>query len=162
MSDEPAPAAWRLLDLHHVGLTVSDIERSVTFYRDVLGMALHRRRPHVDNDYVALQTGYPGVVLNVASFKVSPESRQTLELVQYMNHAGPPLETATNRPGSSHLCLTVNDLYGCYAELQAQGVRFRSKPVTITAGPNAGGLVVYFQDPDGYTLELFQPANAKA
>jgi hypothetical protein len=33
--------------------------------------------------------------------------------------------------------------------------------VTITAGPNAGGLVVYFYDPDGYTLELFQsPKNA--
>ncbi len=162
MSGEPAPEAWRLEDLHHVGLTVSDIERSITFYRDVLGMTLHRRRPHVDNDYVALQTGYADVVLNVASFKVSSESRQTLELVQYMNHAGPPIETATNRPGSSHLCLTVNDLHGCYASLQAQGVRFKSEPVTITAGPNAGGLVVYFYDPDGYTLELFQPADIKA
>jgi catechol 2,3-dioxygenase-like lactoylglutathione lyase family enzyme len=32
-----------------------------------------------------------------------------------------------------------------------------SEPVTITAGANVGGLVVYFYDPDGYTLELFQP-----
>jgi len=162
MSRVTAPVTWRHEDLHHVGLTVSDIERSIAFYRDVLGMTLHRRRPQVDNDYVARQTGYPGVVLNVASFKVSPESRQTLELVQYMNHAGLPIETATNRPGSSHLCLTVNDLQGCYAALQAQGVRFKSGPVTITAGPNAGGLVAYFYDPDGYTLELFQPAGTKA
>jgi catechol 2,3-dioxygenase-like lactoylglutathione lyase family enzyme len=148
---------WRLRDLHHLGLTVADIERSIVFYRDLLGMTLHRRRPHVDNDYVELQTGYPGVVLSVASFKVSPESQQSLEIVQYMNHAGPAAETATNRPGNSHLCLTVNDLRSCYADLKAKGVRFKSEPVVITAGPNAGGLVVYFYDPDDYTLELFQP-----
>jgi catechol 2,3-dioxygenase-like lactoylglutathione lyase family enzyme len=159
MGANTASPAWRLGDLHHLGLTVADIERSITFYRDILGMTLHRRRPHVDNDYVASQTGYPGVVLNVASFKVSPDSAQSLEVVQYMNHAGPPAETATNRAGNSHLCITVNDLRACHADLQMKGVRFKSDPVTITAGPNAGGLVVYFYDPDGYTLELFQPAK---
>ena len=148
---------WRLAEFHHLGLTVADIERSIEFYRDRLGMTLHRRRPHVDNDYVGLQTGYPGVVLNVASFKVSPDSLQSLEVVQYMNHAGPPAETSSNRSGNSHLCLTVDDLLACHADLKSKGVRFRSEPVTITAGPNTGGLVVYFYDPDGYTLELFQP-----
>jgi catechol 2,3-dioxygenase-like lactoylglutathione lyase family enzyme len=125
-------------------------------------MTLHRRRPHVDNDYVAQQTGYPGVVLNVASFKVSPDSPVSLEVVQYLNQAGPPAETATNRSGNSHLCLTVTNLRACYAGLKERGVRFRSEPVTITAGPNLGGLVVYFYDPDGYTLELFQPPEQQA
>ena len=157
MVHETASTRWRLGDMHHVGLTVSDIERSIVFYRDLLGMTLDRRRPRVDNDYVALQTGYAGVVLSVASFKVSPESPQSLEVVQYIEHAGPSAESATNRPGNSHLCLTVSDLRACYADLNAKGVRFKSEPVTITAGPNAGGLVVYFYDPDGYTLELFQP-----
>ena len=96
-------------------------------------------------------------MLNVASFKVSPDSPQSLEVVQYMNQAGPPAETATNRSGNSHLCLTVSDLRACYADLSAKGVRFKSEPVTITSGPNESGLVVYFYDPDGYTLELFQP-----
>ena len=152
-------AIWQLGEIHHVGLTVADIERSIHFYRDLLGMTLVRRRPQVDNDYVGLQTGYPGVILSVASFKVTPESQQSLEVVQYLNHAGPPAETATNRAGNTHLCLTVTDLRACYAALQAQGVCFKSEPVTITAGPNQGGLVVYFFDPDGYTLELFQPAR---
>lgn len=147
---------WRLNGIHHIGLTVSDIERAIVFYRDVLGLTLHRRRPQIDNDYVGLQTGYTGVVLNAASFKVSPDSEPSLEIVQYVNHAGPPAETATNRPGNSHLCLMVSDLRACYWDLKAKGVRFKSEPVTITAGPNAGGLVVYFNDPDGYTLELFQ------
>lgn len=157
MVQNTAVSGWRLGDLHHLGLTVADIDRSIAFYRDLLGMTLHRRRPHVNDEYVASQTGYPGVVLNVASFKVSADSPQSLEVVQYMNHSGQPAEVATNRPGTSHLCLTVNDLRACYSELKGKGVQFKSEPVTITAGPNAGGLVVYFFDPDGYTLELFQP-----
>ncbi|MFN0056166.1 MAG: VOC family protein [Planctomycetales bacterium] len=157
MEPNSTSPAWRLGALHHLGLTVADIDRSIAFYRDLLGMTLHRRRPHVDNDYVQQQTGYPGVVLNVASFKVTPDSPQSLEVVQYMTHAGEQAETDTNRPGNSHLCLTVSDLRACYRDLAARGVRFRSEPVTITAGPNTGGLVVYFYDPDGYPLELFQP-----
>lgn len=152
-----AESTWSLGDIHHLGLTVADLDRSIAFYRDTLGMTLHRTRPKVDNDYVGLQTGYPGVILSVASFKAHPDSPQSLEVVQYLNHAGPSAETQTNRPGNSHLCLTVSDLPACYAELQAKGVRFKSAPVRITAGPNEGGLVVYFYDPDGYTLELFQP-----
>jgi len=148
---------WKLIDIHHLGLTVSDIERSIEFYRDILGMELIRRRPSVTADYVSQQTGYDNVELNVASFQISPGSKQSLEVVQYMNHAGEPYKPATNQAGSSHLCLLVNDLKTCYADLREKGVHFKSEPVTITAGPNEGGLVVYFADPDGYTLELFQP-----
>ena len=126
----------------------------------MLGLTLHRRRPHVDNDYVAQQTGYDDVTLSVASFSV-PGSAQTLEVVQYITHAGAPAEPATNQAGICHLCLLVDDLTAAYADLKARGVRFRSEPVRITAGPNAGGLVVYLSDPDGYTLELFQPPAEK-
>lgn len=63
--------AWQLGELHHLGLTVSDIERSIAFYRDLLGMTLHRRRPHVDSDYVALQMvmlrQQRGSVINVSA-----------------------------------------------------------------------------------------------
>jgi catechol 2,3-dioxygenase-like lactoylglutathione lyase family enzyme len=148
--------------MHHVGLTVADIERSIGFYRDVLGFTLVRRRPRVDSDYVAQQTGFAGVVLEVASFRVTPDNPQSLEIVQYTNHAGPPVESATNRPGASHLCLRVDDLRACHAGLSAKGVRFKSGPVTIAAGPNVGGLAVYFYDPDGYVLELFQPPKGES
>jgi len=145
--------------MFHVGLTVSDIEQSIAFYRDVLGMTLVRRRPSVTAAYVARQTGYEGVELGVASFEVSEGSPQSLELVQYTNRPGPATDPATNRAGSSHLCLLVDDLRACHNDLLARGVQFVSEPVTITGGPNQGGLVVYMRDPDGYTLELFQPAT---
>ena len=74
--------AWTLGEIHHMGLTVADIERSIYFYRDILGMTMVGRRPRVNADYVAQQTGYPEVELNVASFKVTPNSRQSLEVVE--------------------------------------------------------------------------------
>jgi catechol 2,3-dioxygenase-like lactoylglutathione lyase family enzyme len=148
--------AWQLVDLHHVGLTVSDIERSVRFYRDTLGMTLVRRRT-ADADYIGQQTGFPGVRLEVASFQASPGSRQSLEVVKYATHAGPPCEQATNRAGCAHVCLVVSDLRAAYVSLREQGVRFKTEPVTITSGPNQGGLTVYLFDPDGFVIELFQP-----
>ncbi len=150
---------WALQDLHHLGLTVADIDRSIHFYHDLLGMELIGRRPSVTADYVAQQTGYDNVELNVASFRISPTCRQTMEVVQYMNHTGQPAATETNRAGNSHLCLLVDDLRLAVHDLSAAGVVFQSDPVEITAGPNQGGLVIYLKDPDGYTLELFQPPN---
>ncbi len=156
MSDAVAGSAWRFTGVHHVGLTVRDIERSIVFYRDTMGMVLIRRR-ETDADYIGQQTGYPGVRLAAASFRPAPDSAQSLEVVQYLTYAGEASDPATNRSGNSHLCLTVDDLGAAYRTLQTQGVRFRSEPVLITSGPNQGGMVIYLYDPDGYTIELFQP-----
>lgn len=149
-------AGWTLAGIHHLGLTVRDLERSIHFYRDLLGMTLVRRRT-TDADYIGRQTGFPGVQLSVASFKVAPDSNPSLEIVQYLTHSAVPSEHATNQPGVSHLCLRVDNLGAAYASLRDQGVPFKAEPVAITSGPNQGGVVVYLYDPDGYTLELFEP-----
>ena len=148
---------WQLTNVHHLGMTVSDIDRSIMFYRDTLGMTLTGRRPCVEGEYVAKQTGYAGVKLSVASFRVRPDSPNSLEIVEYLNHTGEPADTATNRPGGTHLCILVDDLDAAYVDLKGTGVRFKTAPVEITAGPNQGGKVVYFFDPDDYVLELFEP-----
>ena len=150
-------SAWKLGDIHHLGLTVADIERAIEFYRDTLGMTLVGRRPCVEEGYVAQQTGYEGVKLGVASFRVRPDSLNSLEIVEYLNHTGEPADTSTNRPGGTHLCIVVDDLEAAYKDLESKGVRFKSEPVEITAGPNRGGKVIYFFDPDNYVLEMFEP-----
>jgi catechol 2,3-dioxygenase-like lactoylglutathione lyase family enzyme len=153
MSDKYASlplGAW-----HHVGLTVSDIERSVRFYCDLLGFILVKRRL-ADADYLGRQTGYPGVRLEVASLRLGPAMGPTLELARYVTQAGPAADPATNRPGTSHLCFEVDHIQAVYESLRARGVPFRTAPVPITAGPNQGGFGVYLSDPDGYTIELFQ------
>lgn len=152
-------SGWQLAEIHHLGITVSDIEQSIAFYRDVLGMTLVGRRACVEEGYVAKQTGYEGVRLSVASFRVRPDSPNSLEVVQYLNHTGEPADTSTNRPGRTHLCLVVDDLATAYEDLRSKGVRFQSDPVEITAGPNKGGKVIYFFDPDNYVLEMFESAR---
>ncbi len=151
-------ANWQFADIHHLGMTVADIERSIKFYRDTLGMTLVGRREKVEEGYVMKQTGYDGVQLSVASFRVRPDSSSSMEVVQYLNKPGEPADTSSNKPGNTHLCLVVDDLRAAYEELSDQGVKFRSNPVEISAGPNKGGLVIYFYDPDNYILEMFQPA----
>ena len=151
-------SAWAL---HHVGLTVADLERSIRFYRDVLGLILVGRRTVAD-EYVGQQTGFPGVRLAVASFRTSADSPHSFELVQYLKYQANVVEPATNRPGTAHLCFRVDDLRHIYERLLTQGVRFRSTPVTITNGPNRGGHVIYLYDPDGFTVELFEPSPIPA
>lgn len=155
-----AKLEWSLTEMHHVGLTVSDIEESIRFYRDTLGMLMVGRRERVGADYISKQTGYDGVEMSVASFRVNADSPQSMEVVQYLTQAGEPTDQATNRPGNSHLCFLVDDFQSAYDDLKSKGVRFKSDPVTITAGPNKGGTVGYFFDPDGHPLELFEPPSA--
>ena len=141
--------------MYHTGFTVSDIERSIEFYRDVLGMSLYRRQQGTAA-YLATITGFEGVRLEVALLK-TPDGSGMLELLQYVSHPAPPTERETNRPGNGHLCFTVSDVHTACAELKARGVRLISEPAEITAGVHKGAFGVYLRDPDGFTVELFQP-----
>jgi catechol 2,3-dioxygenase-like lactoylglutathione lyase family enzyme len=142
--------------VYHVGFTVSDIERSIEFYRDGLGMSLYRRQQGTA-PYLAAITGFEGVRIEIALLKAS-DGGMMLELLQYLSHPAPPTERATNRPGNAHLCFKVTDIHAACAELRQRGVRLISEaPVEITAGFHKGAYGVYLRDPDGFTVELFQP-----
>jgi len=148
----------KLTSVFHTGFTVSDIERSIVFYRDVLGMALiHRQQGTAP--YLATVTGFPGARLQMAFLKISPDDPQVLELLEYSSHPADPTDRATNRPGNGHLCFKVDDIHEWHRFLSAQGVRTISEPARITAGVNEGAWAIYLRDPDGFTIELYQPAG---
>jgi lactoylglutathione lyase len=144
--------------IYHVGFTVSDIERSIEFYRDVLGMTLYRRQTGTA-EYLSRITGFPGVRREVALLR-TPDGSGMLELLQYASHPGPPTDRATNRPGNAHLCFRVSNIQEACAELRRRGVRLVSDPTEITAGVHTGAYGVYLRDPDGFTVELYQPPAA--
>ena len=148
----------------HFSFTVSDLDRSVAWYTNVLGLELvHRQRQ--ENAYTATLVGMSNAVLEVAQFAVpgvSPGvSTHMLELVEYKAPRGRRTRRLpTNDVGVAHLALIVSDIHDRYLRMCARDVEFRNPPVLITEGANKGGYACYFSDPDGITLELLQPASA--
>jgi lactoylglutathione lyase len=154
-----------IADVLHFSFTVSDIERSVRWYVDVLGLELvHRQRQ--DNEYTQRLVGIPGAVLEVAQFKLTtvdpPYSTHMLELIEYVEQTGARPDLPINNVGVPHLALLVNDIHDRYERMAAQDVRFVNPPVEITAGVNKGGWACYFRDPDGIALELLQFSDDRA
>ncbi len=142
-----------ILATNHTSFTVSDVERSAAFYRDLLGfklLSLAERPP----GFAEIATGIPGAHLKVAYLEVPGGHR--LELIQYLNPPGVKLDTRTHNVGSAHLGLNVDDLRRVYREFKAKGVHFKGEPIEIPAGPNKGNFMVYMLDPDDFTLELIQ------
>ncbi|GAC1471017.1 MAG: lactoylglutathione lyase [Candidatus Dormibacteraceae bacterium] len=139
---------------HHTGLHVSDLERSLAFYRDLLGFELvFAWNPQAP--YIGELVGYPDVDLHAAVVR-PPNSEVFLELLEYRNVERTPVDTRNANPGTAHTAYYVDDLDGLYAELVAKGVKAVSPPVTPTIGPNAGGRAVYLIDPDGIRVELIE------
>jgi lactoylglutathione lyase len=148
-----------LIAYWHFSFTVKDIERSVDFYTNVIGMKLvHSQEQH--NEYTAKLVGYEGAHLKVAQLSIGAMTQQRsghlLELVEYVYPRCDPTDTATCRPGSSHLAFQVDDIWAEYKRMCDLGVRFKSEPNAITAGINKGGATCYFLDPDDITLEILQ------
>jgi catechol 2,3-dioxygenase-like lactoylglutathione lyase family enzyme len=139
--------------LFHVGITVSDLERAVRFYTEGLGFE-EVLRQRSDAPYLAL-TGYRGV--EIAAAFVRLEDGLTLELQEYRRVEAVARAPGTAAPGSSHLSLKVDDLDELLARVEAAGGRRVTEAVDIDRGVNAGARAVYLRDPDGYTIELFEP-----
>ena len=141
------------LSANHVGLTVSNLERSVAFYRDLLGFTVRYERGEVTAEYMPRLVGLPGARLKIAGLDIPGLH---LDLIEYLAPEGAKDASRTCDVGNGHLGFTVDDMWAAYRHLVAAGVRFKSEPVSPTQGPNKGGWAVYFTDPDGITLEMIQ------
>jgi catechol 2,3-dioxygenase-like lactoylglutathione lyase family enzyme len=147
----------RVIGVYHTSFTVSDIERSLEFYQGLLGCEVLWRR-EIDEKYFRNIVGFPECRVRAAHLRI-PGSAHILELFEYVTPRGVPADVRTNNPGSAHIALLVDDLVAAHNELVSKGVRFRSAPVMIDAGANRGGRSAYVLDPDGITVELFQPPH---
>ena len=142
--------------LHHTGLTVRDLARSLAFYRDVLGMEVLFEQEK-EGGYLAAIVGYPDAHVRMAHLSV-PGSGHVIELFEYLTPQGDHADVESRNVGASHLCFLVDDLPAFYERLQKSGVgSFVSPPVEVDTGINRGGYALYVRDPDGIMVELFQP-----
>jgi catechol 2,3-dioxygenase-like lactoylglutathione lyase family enzyme len=143
----------------HGGVTVRDMDRSLVFYRDGLGLEIEFDR--------MLGAPYLKEVLDLAFDAIRAVYLRVpgggfVELLEYQGIERMPAASRPCDPGSGHLCLYVDDVASIHARLVELGFRARSADVVaITAGPNEGARSAYVADPDGYFVELFQkPARA--
>jgi diaminopimelate decarboxylase len=150
-------AGWRATGLDHVSVTSGDLDRSLSFYRDLLGLEL-RARGEAEGSSEFEITGITGAKVRWADLQLP--YGQTLELIEYAEPTGTPSRPEPNDPGATHISLRVADADATYVRLRKAGVGVRSEPVTIDApGAWNGVRAFYATDPDGVTVELVQPST---
>ena len=146
---------FRILAADHTGITVSNLERSLAFWRDVLGFQLSHGAHHT-GDLASQVTGVSGAEISIAVLKGYGHK---IELLEYL--APRDRKRIDVRPcdvGSMHVAFTVENLDAVLNVISASGWRAAGKPQTLRSGPNAGKRVVYVRDPDGITIEFMQVA----
>jgi lactoylglutathione lyase len=138
----------------HPGCTVSDLERSLRFYGETLG--IERAQSQVsDQPYLALVTGVPGCRLKIGFVRVDGDSRP-FELIEYIAPRSGRAATGFGIVGTFHLCWQVSNLDAVYNRLERQGVAFCAEPQQLVDGPWGEARGVFLADPDGSLVELIE------
>lgn len=137
------------LELEHVALSVSDLERSLEFYCGLLGFEVIRRIEAAPGEKLGTITSMPGCRAHIVHLM---SGDFMLELFQYVAPEGKAIPTGRNQAdlGYNHIGFKSVDIHGDYQELMDRGVHFLSEPVEF----RPGAWVVYFHGPDGEVCEL--------
>jgi len=125
----------------HTMIRVGDLDRSIQFYIDVLGMKLLRKKDYPDGKFTLAFVGY------------GPESTHAvIELTHNWD-----TDTYDLGNGFGHVALEVDDAYKACSDIKQRGGK-----VTREAGPMKHGstVIAFVEDPDGYKIELIQKGTA--
>lgn len=138
-----------------VGMTVSDMDRSVDFFSKVLSFEKVSDVEVAGSDYERLQ-GVFGLRMRVVRMKLGDEF---IELTEYLAPQGRPipLDSRSNDHWFQHIAIVVSDMDKAYQHLRNHKVRHASTgPQTLPAWNKAaaGIRAFYFKDPDGHNLEI--------
>ncbi|HET6507037.1 MAG TPA: VOC family protein [Baekduia sp.] len=149
----------RVTGMFHAGVTVSDMETALRFYRDGLGLEVVLDGESTPGSARRIWQIAPEHVRVV--FLRVPGSDTMVELFEFMGIERHPASARPCDYGAGHFCVFVDDAEAILARIKELGFRSRADEVVeITAGPHAGAKVVYLIDPDGYHVELYeQPAG---
>lgn len=146
-----------------MGIVVRDLDRSLLFYSEILGLKIYRRYIE-EGPFIDAITGIRNVKLEWVKL-IIPKGG-LIELLQYHSHPdpeafSPPTLAPSNKLGCSHVALTVGNLEEIYAKIKAYGFFTKSAPLLY---PNKAGKILYCHDPDGTILELIEdlPATDKS
>ena len=126
----------------HTMLRVGDLDRSLRFYCDVLGMRLLRRNDYPGGRFTLAFVGYG-----------SEEDAAVLELTHNWDTARYQLGD-----GFGHVAISVDDIYRRCDELREKGAKIVREPGPMQHGSTE---IAFVEDPDGYRIELIQERKAR-
>jgi catechol 2,3-dioxygenase-like lactoylglutathione lyase family enzyme len=154
---EAAPKGIGMRAQSHVGITVRDLDASIRFYHDLLGLEICTEpSPWFEGPELGHGVGVPAAALRQVCLRIGDTM---LELLEYKS---PPSDTErpllSHSVGASHVAFVVDDIQAAKSELERKGVQFYSDVNVVDDGVLAGWRWVYFADPDGYPLELVENA----
>ena len=138
--------------VRHFGIVVRDMERSLPFYRDLLGLRIVSSMAE-SGAHLERMLSLPNV--HVHTVKLAAENGSSLvELLEFESH---PDESPQSRTicsvGPTHVAFTVEDLDALFGRLTRHGVPFNSSP---QQAPDGHAKVAFCQDPDGTPIELVE------
>jgi lactoylglutathione lyase len=139
--------------VNNMGLHVADVDRSLAFYRDLVGLAVRRDMGWNDDPAIVAVSGTPGARLRVVALQL-PGTDAVLALVELGDvERAAAARPAFQDPGAAHLSLRVEDLDAALAALDAAGFPALG-PVAEHRRPGATARLAFVADPDGFFLEL--------
>ncbi len=147
-----------IVSVDHINLVVSDLERSVDFYTNVLGFR-ETQRAELEGEWIETIIGLKTVKASVA-YVVSPAGQPRLELLQYHSPIGDGFQANSipNTLGLRHLALSVDNIDSAVQRLREAGTELLSRPVIVPTDviqhSTGQKILCYFHDPDGVLLEL--------
>jgi catechol 2,3-dioxygenase-like lactoylglutathione lyase family enzyme len=142
-----------ILKLRHVGIVVKDMEKSLTFYRDLLGFKVISMQEEC-GQYIEFMLAQAFV--QVTTVKMEMPDGNIIELLQFQRPMGPITKHEIFELGISHFALTVDDIEAEYLRLSEAGVGFNSGPILT---PDKKHKVCFAWDPDGTYIEFVQALN---
>ena len=147
-----------LSNILHTGITVTDLDRSVAFYRDVLGLS-YQGELVMEGPETDVLFGRKGCRARVAYLKGGrAEGGALVELICFTSEEPEHQKTDLFRTSISELCFHTDDIQADYERMKKQGVEFLSapQPFDFTSSGFGKSKAVYLRDPDGNILELME------
>jgi len=147
--------ANKVLGMHHIGITVPDIEEGITFFQAVFGaIEIFRTGPFdVDQDFMKNKLGASSDSKIRGLVFLRCGNGTSVELFEYTGDKA-PRPRRSSEVGGMHLCFEVEDVYACAERLRAQGLEMLDGPNLVETGPLAGFNWIYFRAPWGLMLEV--------
>ena len=145
--------------IYHVGLTVRDMDRSIRFYRDVLGLPF-LGEILMEGEATEKMFRKPGCRARVAYLNNASDPKMPpVELIQFLGEDIDLEKPDLFRSSISELCFYTDDAQAVYEKLRANNVECLSKPQEFDFRPDGFGRsrAFYFRDPDGIVLEIMEP-----